>query len=486
MGRSIKVAMVASEMFPFAKSGGLGDVVGALPLALGRMGHEVSVYLPAYRGILEKYAPGDSTRVSDVFSEARCEVFPLEHEGVLVRLVAADDLFDRGGLYGDARGAFLDNAERFARFARGALSHAEREGAPPSVIHCHDWQTALIPPLLKWRRAEHEKWRETSTVFTIHNLAYQGRFHPADFAHTGLPDEAMGVEGLEFHGDVNFLKGGVLFSDALSTVSERYAREIQTEEQGEGLEGVIVRKASSLFGIMNGIDRGVWNPENDPHIPAPFSAASPEGKEKCRAALGAELGLGAAEEGPFCVVVSRLAAQKGIDLLIEALDALMDMGITLAVLGTGEKALEESLTEAAAARPGRVAFAPAYDEGLSHRMYAGGDVLLMPSRYEPSGLNQLYAMRYGTLPFARRVGGLADSVLSSARPDPEADTGFHFDAFDPVDFLAGMKRVCEAFSNRGLWRMMMRNAMEKDSGWDGVAPRYVDLYEKAMRARAAD
>ena len=485
MGKAIKVAMVASEMFPFAKSGGLGDVVGALPLALGRMGHEVSVYLPAYRRILEKCAPGGSTRVSDVFSEARCEVFTIEHEGVLVRLVAADDLFDRGGLYGDARGAFPDNAERFARFARGALSHVEQEGARPSVIHCHDWQTALIPPLLKWRREERGEWREVSTVFTVHNLAYQGRFHPADFARTGLPDEAMGVEGLEFHGDVNFLKGGILFSDALSTVSERYAREIQTEEQGEGLEGVIARRASSLFGIMNGIDCGVWNPESDPHIPAPFSAASPGGKAKCRAALMAELGLGTAEKGPFCVVVSRLAAQKGIDLLLEALDALMELGITLAVLGTGEKALEESLTEAAAAWPGRVAFASAYDEGLSHRMYAGGDVLLMPSRYEPSGLNQLYAMRYGTLPYARRVGGLADSILSSPRPDPEADTGFHFDAFATADFLAGMRRVCEAFSNRELWRMMTRNAMEKNSGWEGAAPRYVDLYEKAMRARAA-
>ena len=480
---SMEITMVASEMFPFAKSGGLGDVIGALPPALGRMGHKVCVYLPAYRAILQKYKPSPPAQVADVFSDARYEVFSLEHEGVSVKLVAADDLFDRDGFYGDAEGAFPDNAERFARLARGALSRMEREGAYPSVIHCHDWQSALIPPLLKFRRADHEKWRGVSTVFTIHNLAYQGRFHPDDFAYTCLPDEAMGFEGLEFHGDVNFMKGGILFSDAFSTVSERYAEEMLTKEQGEGLEGVVALKSSSLFGIMNGIDEAVWNPECDPHVPAPFSSAHPEGKAECKAALQAELGLDPDAKGPLCVVVSRLAHQKGIDLILETMDGLMDSGVSLAVLGTGEEELEDSLAEAAALHRGRMAFAPAYDEGLAHRMYAGGDVLLMPSRYEPSGLNQLYAMRYGTLPYVRRVGGLADSVSSSPVPAPDVDTGFHFDAFAPADFLSGMEGICRVFLNQGLWRMMMRNAMEKNSGWDGVAPRYIDLYEKAMRSQ---
>ncbi len=479
--KPIEITMVASEMFPFAKSGGLGDVVGALPAALARMGHRVCVYLPAYRAVLNEHDPGSPAQVADVFAEARYQVFSLEHGGVSIRLVAADDLFDREGFYGDARGAFPDNAERFARFARGALSHLEQEGAYPFIIHCHDWQSALVPPLLKYRCADDAKWRGVSTVFTVHNLAYQGRFHPDDFTHTRLPDEMMGVDGLEFYGDLNFMKGGILFSDAVSTVSERYAQEMQTEEQGEGLEGVVVFRKDALFGIMNGIDDAVWNPESDPHIPARFSSAHPEAKAKCKAALQAELGLDAGAEGPLCVVVSRLAHQKGIDLIIDTMDELMDLGVSLAVLGTGEEALEESLAEAAAAHPGRVAFVSAYDEALSHRMYAGGDVLLMPSRYEPSGLNQLYAMRYGALPCVRRVGGLADSVFSSPTPDPSADTGFHFDAFAPADFLAGMERIRRVFLDRGLWRMMMRNAMEKDSGWDGVAPRYVDLYERAMR-----
>ena len=482
--KPIEITMVASEMFPFAKSGGLGDVIGALPPALERMGHKVCVYLPAYRAILREYEPGSPTQVADVFSDARYEVFSLEHEGVSVKLVAANELFDRDGFYGDARGAFPDNAERFARFARGALSHMEREGAYPSVIHCHDWQSALIPPLLKYRRADDAKWSGVSTVFTIHNLAYQGRFHPDDFAYTCLPDEAMDIDGLEFYGDVNFMKGGILFSDVFSTVSERYAQEMLTKEQGEGLEGVVALKSSSLFGIMNGIDEGVWNPESDPHVPAPFSSAHPEGKGKCKAALQAELGLDPDAKGPLCVVISRLAHQKGIDLVLETMDELMESGVSLAVLGTGEEELEEALAEAAAAHPGRVAFALAYDEALSHRMYAGGDVLLMPSRYEPSGLNQLYAMRYGTLPYVRRVGGLADSVSSSPTPEPDVDTGFHFDAFAPADFLAGMKGICRVFLDQGLWRMMMRNAMQKNSGWDGVAPRYIDLYEKAMRSRA--
>ncbi len=482
--KPIEITMVASEMFPFAKSGGLGDVIGALPLALGRMGHKVCVYLPAYRSVVRKYAPGSPVRIPGVFSDARYEVFSLEHEGVSVRLVGADDLFDRAGFYGDARGAFPDNAERFARFARGALSHMESERAHPSIIHCHDWQSALIPPLLKYHRAGDAKWSGVSTVFTIHNLAYQGRFHPDDFAHTRLPDEAMGLDGLEFHGDLNFMKGGILFSDVFSTVSERYAQEMLTEEQGEGLEGVVVFRKDALFGIMNGIDDAVWNPESDPHIPARFSSAHPEAKAACKAALQKELGLEPDAEGPLCVVVSRLAHQKGIDLILETMDELMGLGVSLAILGTGEEALEEGLAEAASVHRGRVAFVPAYDEALSHRMYAGGDVLLMPSRYEPSGLNQLYAMRYGALPYVRRVGGLADSVASSPTPDPDADTGFHFDAFDPAGFLAGVERICRVFLDQGLWRMMMRNAMEKDSGWDGVAPRYVELYEKAMRPQA--
>ena len=479
--KPIEITMVASEMFPFAKSGGLGDVIGALPLALGRMGHKVCVYLPAYRSILREYEIEPPTQVADVFSDARYEVFSLQHEGVSVKLVSADDLFDRAGFYGDARGAFPDNAERFARFARGALSHIEGEGAYPFIIHCHDWQSALIPPLLKYRRADDERWAGVATVFTIHNLAYQGRFHPDDFAHTCLPDEAMGVEGLEYYGDLNFLKGGILFSDVISTVSGRYAQEMLTEEQGEGLEGVVALRKDSLFGIMNGIDDAVWNPETDPHIPAPFSLAHPEGKAKCKAALQEELGLDPDAEGPLCVVVSRLAHQKGIDLILETMDELMGLGVSLAVLGTGEEALEEGLAEAASSYPSRVAFVPAYDEALSHRMYAGGDVLLMPSRYEPSGLNQLYAMRYGALPYVRRVGGLANSVSSSPTPEANADTGFHFDAFAPADFLAGMAGICRVFLEQGLWRMMMRNAMEKDSSWDGVAPRYVELYEQAMR-----
>lgn len=479
--KPIEITMVASEMFPFAKSGGLGDVVGALPAALARMGHRVCVYLPAYRAVLNEYDPGSPAQVADVFAEARYEVFSLEHEGVSVRLVAADDLFDRAGFYGDARGAFPDNAERFARFARGALSHMERERARPSIIHCHDWQSALVPPLLKYRRAGDAKWSGVSTVFTIHNLAYQGRFHPDDFAHTCLPDEAMGLDGLEFHGDLNFMKGGILFSDVFSTVSERYAQEMLTEEQGEGLEGVVVFRKDALFGIMNGIDDAVWNPESDPHIPARFSSARPEAKAACKAALQVELGLDQDAEGPLCVVVSRLAHQKGIDLILETMDELMGLGVSLAVLGTGEEDLEQGLAGAASVHRGRVAFAPAYDEALSHRMYAGGDVLLMPSRYEPSGLNQLYAMRYGALPYVRRVGGLADSVISSPTPEADSDTGFHFDAFEPADFLTGMERIRRVFLEQGLWRMMMRNAMEKDSGWDGVAPRYVELYEKAMR-----
>ena len=448
--KPIEITMVASEMFPFAKSGGLGDVIGALPLALGRMGHKVCVYLPAYRSVLDEYRAGSPAQITDVFSDARYEVcfrsstraFRSGSSARMICSIGRDSTETRTG-------RFPDNAERFARFARGALSHMEHERAYPSLIHCHDWQSALIPPLLKYRRADDVKWRGVSTVFTIHNLAYQGRFHPDDFAHTCLPDAAMGMEGLEFHGDVNFMKGGILFSDVFSTVSERYAQEMLTEEQGEGLEGVVALRKDSLFGIMNGIDDGVWNPEGDPHIPAPFSIARPEGKAECKAALQAELGLDPDAERPLCVIVSRLAHQKGIDLILETMDELMGLGMSLAVLGTGEEELENGLAEAAAAHRGRMAYVAAYDEALSHRMYAGGDVLLMPSRYEPSGLNQLYAMRYGALPYVRRVGGLADSVLSSPAPDPDVDTGFISTRSPRPIFSPGWRGFAGCFWNRG-------------------------------------
>jgi len=481
--------MVASEMFPFAKSGGLGDVLGALPPALARRGMEVSVFIPAYRSALAKggFAPCLDGELSDVFGTdgLKYSLYRARHEGTTVYAVRCGDFFDRESFYGDDRGDFPDNAIRFCRFCRGALSAMERMGEFPDVLHCHDWQAALAPALLRTRLTGSPPWSRTAAVFTIHNLGYQGRFASDQFLHTALPPEAFTMSGVEFWGDINLMKGGIVFADVISTVSEPYAREIQTPEQGHGLEGVIASRAADLFGIMNGVDYEVWSPAKDPHIPARFSHEDMEGKSICRKALRSQLGLRGTARGPLCVMISRLASQKGVELLLATMEDLLWLDVQIAVLGTGEAAYEKALGRAAERYPRQVAFRGLFSERLAHAYFAGGDILLMPSRYEPAGLNQLYAMKYGTLPLVRIVGGLSASVVAHREIDPEVDTGFQFEGFHPAELLWCMMRACRAHEDKDLWRRLVWNAMSQDFGWDRVVPRYGSLYKAARERQAA-
>ncbi|MEK6711064.1 MAG: glycogen/starch synthase, partial [Nitrospinota bacterium] len=345
-----RVAMVASEMYPFAKSGGLGDVLGALPPALARQGVGVSVFLPAYKSLLKNggFTPVDGD-FPDIFGDAEDHYSLLKrsHEGTQVFALRCGDLFDRGGFYGDDSGEYPDNPLRFSRFCRGVLSALERMNGRPDILHCHDWQSALVPALLKTRLAGSPAWSRTASVLTIHNLGYQGRYGSQEFLHTGLPPEAFGIDGVEYYGDLNLLKGGIVCAEVVSTVSESYAQEIQTPEQGQGLEGVIASRAGDLLGIMNGVDYAVWDPARDPHLTVPFNREEMEGKAICRRALRAELGLKGGGRGPLCVMISRLASQKGVELLLATLDDLLWMGLEVAVLGTGEVAYETTLRRAA-------------------------------------------------------------------------------------------------------------------------------------------
>jgi starch synthase len=353
----------------------------------------------------------------------------------------------------------------------------------PQIVHAHDWQTGLVPIYLHTLYRDHPTLAKVPTVFTIHNLAYQGVFWHYDMPMTGLGWDLFTPAGLEFYGKLNFMKGGLIFSDLLTTVSRTYAREIRTPAFGGGLEGVLEERSRDLHGVINGIDYEIWDPRKDPVIAHPYSAEDPEPKAVCRETLRRELGLedGA---GPVIGIIARLAEQKGMDLVLEALPGILAEGGQLEVLGSGDAHLEEAFRAAAAAHRGQVAVRIGHDDELSRRIYAGSDAFLMPSRYEPCGLGQLIALRYGGAPIVRRTGGLADTV-TEFDPARRSGTGFIFDAFTPDALLAAVRRAASTYRQPPLWKALVRNAMAEDFSWDASAREYVTLYRKALRARTA-
>ena len=486
MPSRLRILLVASEASPFAKTGGLGDVTGALPRGLRALGHDVRILMPRHRGV-EQHASEIKTivpRLAVPLGDRIVEGALQEAEtaaGVPVYFLAQDQYFDRDGLYGTADGDYWDNCERFVFFCRGALESVIELGEVwrPQIIHVNDWQTGLIPVYLRTLYRDHPVLGSLATVLTIHNLAYQGVFWHYDMAMTGLGWDLFTPAGLEFYGKINFLKGGLVFSDLLTTVSRTYAAEIRTPEFGNGLDGVLEERVRDLYGVINGIDYEQWNPAKDPALPRHYSADEPEGKTVCREALRRELGL-ADTPGPIVGMVTRLAGQKGLDLALEALPAMLDAGCQVALLGSGEAHLEEAWMQAAARYPGQVAVRLGYDTALSSRIYGGADCFLMPSRYEPCGLGQLVALRYGAVPIVRRTGGLADTVteFDAAR---RAGTGFLFDAFEADAMLDAIRRVVAAFRRPELWNALVRNGMTEDFSWDASAREYALLYKKALR-----
>lgn len=480
----LRILLVASEVAPFAKTGGLADVTGALPRALAALGHDVRVLLPKYRGV-EAHAGdlrlalsdlavpiGDRTVVGAIF-EGRL------HGTIPVYFLAHDHYYDRPALYG-----YDDECERFTFLSRGALAAMPGLGFVPQVIHAHDWQTGLIPVYLETVLRDDPVWRGVATVFTVHNLAYQGRFSDRHLPLTGLGWDLFTPAGVEFYGDLSLLKGGLVFADLLTTVSPTYAREIQTPALGEGLDGVLRGRRAELVGILNGLDRETWNPAADAALPARYGPADFGGKAACTAALRAETGLQAparrAGRRPVVAAISRLVEQKGLELIAEATPALVEAGGQLVVLGAGEERYERSLTALAGRYPGSVAVTIGFDPDLARRVYAGADCLAMPSRYEPCGLGQLIALRYGTVPVVRRTGGLADTV---AEWDPARGqgTGFLFEAFTPEACRDALGRAIRAHAEPEAWRRLVGNGMAQDFSWKASAEAYQSGYRRALR-----
>lgn len=474
----MRVLICSSEVVPFAKTGGLADVAGALPRALRALGHDVRVALPNYAQVnQEKAQPRPVGEVSLTLGGEPVEATILLSERVPempTYLVDCPRYYHRTRLYGEP-----DDATRFAFFCHAILAHLRASDWRPEVVHANDWQTALLPVLLKTTHADDPKLQAIATLFTVHNLAYQGVFDPEVMSRVGLDWSLFTPEFLEFYGAVNFLKGGLVFSDVLNTVSETYSREIQTEEYGERLEGVLAKRSTDLFGVVNGIDYEEWNPATDRHLAAHYQADGLAGKAICKADLQEKLHLPVRPEVPLFGLVSRLASQKGLDLLAEALPHLLQLEVQFALLGTGEEYFEELMRDLASRFPKKMAAVIGFDNALAHRIYAGADFFLMPSHYEPCGLGQLISVRYGTIPIVRRTGGLADTV-AEFDPATGEGNGFVFEERNAVALLGAMWRGVATLANRPAWARLVQNAMGCDFSWDRSAEAYVGLYQRAI------
>ena len=476
----MKVLHAAAEVFPLVKTGGLADVLGALPQALAGQGAEVRLVLPGYPAIADAVLHQKLLcEFGAAFGAARVAVrlgqMPFSHLPVYV--VDAPYLYRRAGNpYHAADGQeWGDNLQRFALLGWVAAHLGAGEIDPewqPDVVHAHDWHAAMACAYM----AAHPATRAAS-VFTVHNLAYQGLFPNHDFSLLGLPWHFMQSHGVEFHGQLSFMKAGLKYAKRVTTVSPTYAREIATHDFGCGLDGVIRSRGHDVSGILNGVDPAVWSPEVDTAIAARYSAHEPGGKARCKTALQVELGLTPDAKAPVFGLVSRLTSQKGLDLLLGALPSMLMAGGQLALQGSGDAALESAFVETARANPGRVAVRLGYDEALAHRIVAGSDAILVPSRFEPCGLTQLYGLRYGTLPVVRRVGGLADTVTDAGKPGAkDGGTGFVFDAATPSTLADALSRAAAAFHDPARWSALMRRAMAQDHSWAVPAREYMALY----------
>jgi starch synthase len=471
----MKVLSVASEIYPLIKTGGLADVVGALPLAMGAHGVEMRCLVPGYPSVLKAIGKGKKVATIPSLFGAKATILFAIHEGLELYILDAPGFFLRdGGPYVDTLGR--DHGDNWKRFAALSLAAAEIAGGlipkwKPDLVHAHDWQAALTPVYMRFGRAA-----STPTVMTVHNIAFQGQYSVAIFSELALPPEAFSVDCIEYYGDVGFLKGGLQIASAITTVSPTYAREIFQPEFGMGLQGVIRARASHVSGIVNGIDTAVWNPATDPLIAAPFSAKQLTKRNASRTAVMRHFGLEG--DGPIFCVISRLTWQKGMDMLAEAADDLVGQGGMLAVLGSGDYALEGGLLHAAGRHPGRIGIHIGYDEPLSHLMQAGADAILIPSRFEPCGLTQLYALRYGCVPIVARTGGLADTVIDANEAALAAGvaTGFQFSNITADGLRQTLARVFELWHNPEAWRQTQKNGMKSDVSWDKSAAAYAGLY----------
>lgn len=475
----MKIAMITSEATPFAKTGGLADVVGTLSASLARLGHEIYIITPAYRSTLQgNFALRDSAIGNSLPGAGGQEATILESSSgkdVDAYLIRADGYFDRDFLYGTPAGDYPDNAERFIFFSRAALEILRRR--PVDVVHCHDWQAALAAVFLRAEAARYPEISAASIVFTIHNLGFQGVFPSSVWPLLDLEPSYFTPQFLEYYGHVSFLKGGLIFADKITTVSPSYAQEILTAEQGFGLEGVLRERAADLVGILNGVDYHYWNPWTDPFLSCHYGENSLAVKRDCKASLQRAVGLPELSSVPLIAMISRLTPQKGFDLVEAIFGSLMERDLQIVLLGSGEPRFENFFRAAAARFPDRVAVEIGFNESLAHRIEAGADLFLMPSLYEPCGLNQMFSLKYGTIPIVRAIGGLKDTV-----EDYDAvagtGTGFVFQPYDSRALLAAIERALATFAGEQAWTALQRRAMAMDFSWERSAKLYSNLYRQ--------
>lgn len=481
----MNILLISSEVAPFAKSGGLADVAGALPRALRRLGHDVRIVLPCYRTVRQRFSLAETgIRIEAAVDgrPQRPEVRQASLDDVPVYLVDHPRYFDRDGLYGTAAGDYPDNAERFGFFCRAVLELPRLLDWRPDVLHCNDWQSALVPVLLRTARRDDPFFAVTGSLLTIHNLGYQGLF-PAGMIDTlGLDPRLFTPAALEYWGQVSFLKGGAVFADRVNTVSESYCLETLTPEYGFGFEGILRARGAAYSGILNGLDERQWDPATDAALAQTYSAEDLAGKAACKRALQRELGLAVDPGVPLAAMVTRLDTQKGLDLVEAAWEGLLERRLQLVLLGTGEEKHMRFFAGVRGHHRSQVSIHLEFDDALSRRIYAASDLFLMPSRYEPCGLGQLIALRYGSIPVVRRTGGLADTVLDPAE-DAAAANGFTFGEPSPLSLLVALDRALGLYRQPQGWLAMVGRGIRQDFSWDRSAQRYLELYRQAKEAR---
>lgn len=481
------ILMVTPEANPFARSGGLAEGINALSWSLVRLGHQVSVVLPLYRQVRESALPisftGQTLSIPISWKTLPAEIHQSQIDPHLnFYFIGQDALFNREGLYGTAYGAFEDNAERFIFFSRAVVEMVEALHLDADICHCHEWQTGLVPVYLRTLYNDRPRLQKLAVIYTVHNVGYQGLFSSFDLPLTGLGWELLSPKGLEFYGKMNLMKGGLAYADLLSTVSAKYREEILTPEYGFGLEGLFQERAQELFGILEGVDYKRWDPSLDSYLPAAYTPERLEGKKECKAALIRRFGLNLELETPLIGLTTRFFERKGIDLLENSLDDLMGLGVGFVLQGTGEERHQYLLQEISQRYASRLGVTIGYTDELAHQIIAGSDIFLMPSRYEPCGLDQLYCLRYGTLPVVRATGGL-DETIQEFDPASGQGNGFKFSGYTPVELLGAVQRALAVYQDQAAWQDLMRQNMALDFSWDTVAPKYLDLYQRAQTKR---
>jgi starch synthase len=485
MAQKLKILLASSEVHPYAKTGGLADIAGSLPKALKQLGHDVRVIMPKYKSVakcplgIHPVGLDIDVPIGGVRKKGFLFLGSL-NENIPIYFVANDTYYFRDHIYGTPQGDYPDNAQRFIFFCRSVLEVCKSLGFQPDIIHCNDWQTGLVPAYLKTVYARDRWFQNTRTIFSVHNLGYQGNFPSSALKTAGLPFSVYTPDGVEFFNHFSFLKTGLVYADLLTTVSPTYAKEIQTETFGFKMDGVLRQRSKELFGILNGVDTLEWNPQLDPCIETNYGPKSLKGKLACKKALADLFSLKVNDKIPLLAMVTRLSGQKGIELIIKAMEDILAAGAAFVVLGSGDPEYENYFLQMQKRYPHQIGVHIGFDETLAHKILAGSDLLLMPSQYEPCGLTQMYSLRYGTVPVVRSVGGLQDSIKEFNGKTLKG-TGFKFKKFTVDPFLLTVKKALSLYQNKKHWRRLMLNGMEADHSWDRAARKYSQVYMRALK-----